>query len=822
MSFSLPFRTHKAFLRIVSFFLAVAFLGSDFVYASPVNLSRVLESPYSKEALLENPYSFETPLDFAVLKDVRKGETNTLILHIQDPHSNLSGQENLSRTLDFIFSKYPVSLILVEGSSKDATLDPLKRLASQDKIKKAAKNFLIQGKLHGEEYLNLTSQRPIKIRGIEDKALYQEGLKHYAALLHQREAILGYLKRIQAVVEKLKTRDYPRELLEYEGKVRGKRGEARGKDEVQQKELLRLAKEGNVPLQGFGNLKKLEGLQEKEKEIDFGLVSLEFQALSSKPPMPLRHRALADRPLSGGSFSSYAHIQNTLNIARKKNISLSHYPQKVRKNSFRPFVTPAMFKRGSFTEGPLHERFPLKHCGNDRGRLRVNFFTCSHLLQYRDYLEDFSKIDFEGLLRESEKLERMVYNARLKTQDARRIRAIDQHIKLLLKAHEVEMTSEDFRLFEAQKRHFPTFAYLGFLNRRLAELGYFQDIVPYEDFLEKGRASLEAFYRSVSKRDLAFLWNTERILKEENQQIAILITGGYHTDHLKKLFQEKGYSYVVLTPLVTKETSKEKYEKRLLEPIEKKVKGQGSRVKGEERMNSSPLVGEVRRGGRASQIHPPLTPPIKGGEHGGAEGKGTARAMGLVMQASERVPDFAQTAGVKDGRLVRAVVEELERRPDNPDFSERGARLAKGTQLLGTDHESAEPANEHAVKKRFDPLASIEHHGYYHQDDQRPLELIRFFGLRAKTNPSGARMGRETQFLGTDPESAQGARLAASSENSELENKIQALTQALKNEDRDVRSSAVWALGRIAPKATPQDLTLSIPALIHALKDEDS
>ena len=50
--------------------------------------------------LLSDPSTLDTPLDFAQLSELHKGSKDTLILHIQDAHSNTSGQQNLAGTLD--------------------------------------------------------------------------------------------------------------------------------------------------------------------------------------------------------------------------------------------------------------------------------------------------------------------------------------------------------------------------------------------------------------------------------------------------------------------------------------------------------------------------------------------------------------------------------------------------------------------------------------------------------------------------------------------------------------------------------------------------
>ena len=208
----------RLFRKAVSFFLAFVFLSTELAWSAPSYEGLgIIGSKSPLEQISQDPTRFEAPLDFSSLKEIHKGSNGTLIIHIQDALSNLSGQQNLADALDFIMSKYGVSLVLVEGSSKEATLDPIKKMASSKEIlKRAAKNFLIQGKIAGEEYLNLVSDRPMKIMGIEDRALYLKSIENYGLLADKREVILTYLKTIQTALNKLKQKLYPPELMSYE------------------------------------------------------------------------------------------------------------------------------------------------------------------------------------------------------------------------------------------------------------------------------------------------------------------------------------------------------------------------------------------------------------------------------------------------------------------------------------------------------------------------------------------------------------------------------------------------------------------------------
>lgn len=513
-------KSKRFYAKTIAAFLVVLFTFSELAQAA--GFETVLP------VIAQDVSRFEAPFDFANLKEIHQGQNGRLIIHIQDAHSNFSGQENLAKALDFLMNKYKLNLVLSEGGQDDCSLTPLKKLASDEVWKRLARSFLIQGKISGEEYLNLTSNHPMKIMGLEDLDLYLKSVQNYALLADQRTEILDYLKQIKNRLEKIKTKSYPEELLNYE---RSRRSDSREEFEGFEKdfeELLRIAKEKEIKLDAYPNILKFLELKLKEKLISFDLANLEqaalFEALDKSGAVgDLKRELEKANQLKNSKTSLLAYFQNTFDIAKSK--------------------------------GVLLEKFP-------------------NLLNYKIYLEDFADMDLERLIAEFDKVEEAVYASLLKKEDGRILHAIDRYIRLLVTAYNIQMTTKEFELFQLNEPDFVTEAYLGFINRRLAEEGYFEEMLVYQSILAEGRKALQNFYDSVRERDFAFLKNAENILTEENQKVAVLISGGYHTQHLKKLFLNKGYSMAILTPFVNTETNQEKYEKLLLgavRPERKKV-----------------------------------------------------------------------------------------------------------------------------------------------------------------------------------------------------------------------------------------------------------
>ncbi|MBI2094940.1 MAG: GNAT family N-acetyltransferase [Candidatus Omnitrophica bacterium] len=389
-----------------------------------------------------------------VWKEIHHGEKEVWIIHLQDAHSNLGGQENLAAELDELMRRYGTDLVLVEGGSQDDSLTPLKPLAPPAVWKRVAKKFLIEGKIAGEEYLNLVSDRPMRIQGIEDKALYFEGLAGYAELAGKREKILASLEKIKAAVQKLKQDLYPVSLLRYELKK-------------SPEEFFLLAKENRMDLGEFPRLCELE--------------------------------------------ENFSRFSKAFNITDKKEVEA--------------------------------------------------------------YLERYSKIDFGAVLDEWNTAEKKLYEAVLPAGDPKLLRGVDRWVRLLESAYRIEISQTEFNTLQKNRPDFGALSVQAFLNRRLAERGHGEDLVPYETCLEEGEVLLARFYDSAARRDEAFIKNTEKALAGHRQKTAVLIAGGYHTANLTRLFREKGWSYRVFAPRITSETNRAKYEKILLAPLLKRQIG---------------------------------------------------------------------------------------------------------------------------------------------------------------------------------------------------------------------------------------------------------
>ncbi len=512
--------------KLLTFAVLFAFVSQQVAIAAPgLSLqpytTTMNVAKYGLAEIIQNPSKLQIPFENVTLKEIHKGTNGKLIIHIQDAHANYSGQMNLAKTLKHFMTKYDTSLVLAEGSSKDVTLDEIKGLADSKTWAIAAKRLLMEGIISGEEYLNLTSPSPMKIMGIEYQSLYDEGLITYKELASKRSKILSYLHKIRASLQRVKNQLYSKELLIFE-EIKKSSDQTPGEFKTNISELLKLATQAELAVdKKYPEIYKLKLIQANEEAVAFDKANQQQSTVL---------RQLSNKGLK-------AEVKNFVEASKRtKNSQISQMTL-------------------------LYGVFELAKQNN------ISFENFMELNKYYDYLKQFSQLDMPALLSELELLEDEVYKTLLVKEDGRRVRAIDRFLGLLEKAYKVQMSSDDFKMLLANEDDFKTLGWEAFINEKLRELEYFEDLVPYKPYFEEAAGLLHDFYDIVDQRDIAFLENANRIMQEQGQDIAFLIAGGYHTDHLTKLLREEGASFVVLTPVVRSETDHAKYEELLFMPL---------------------------------------------------------------------------------------------------------------------------------------------------------------------------------------------------------------------------------------------------------------
>jgi len=504
---------------------------------------------------------------------IHQPPSNTLVYLIQDAHTNESGQINLAKTLDIILKHYqtppipnpppiPAFHIFVEAGVGNDSLSFLRTHAPLEKRKQVATEYLKKGILHGEEYLDLTSDHPFTIWGVEDMTLYQQAIESYRQVVKHREKFQSYLSKIQITIHTLKPRIFNSSLLSFDEKhTQFLKEQLPLTDyfQVLTQEAEKRTMEGestSLSLSNFPHLQSLNNLKEKESKIDFKKASEDqqkaIQSLSSEDQQELFEYGKKEAPFKLG------------NNDRKED------------KAFYVLLEEKLTLLSSSKSLPAGRQVLS---GNDRGH-RNNELTYPNLFKYFNYLKQVKSLNPKKILEEQQQLENQLFSLLAKTKDEQLLLHCQKNLRLLQKLFDLKLNPQEYKEYKQDSQSFTIHHLTGFLNKKIMDLQNFYERVA---FLEEGYNTIikhsETFYELTKDRDEKFIENmldkmddgqlthpsvTPAIPNPPSHRVAVLITGGFHTPNLKALLKQRNISFVSITPQVYQETNQKRYESLLL------------------------------------------------------------------------------------------------------------------------------------------------------------------------------------------------------------------------------------------------------------------
>ncbi len=227
------------------------------------------EEPLKKEPLQKqiDPLNIEIPEQYGTIIETHRGSRGKLIVHIQDAHANYEGQKNVANILEALIKDYDLGLILLEGKLTDRDFTYIRERAPlEERIQKADK-LLKEGVINGVNYLNIASDYPMAIQGIEDKAIYDSNRDMLWEIDNFKGIAVSYVEKLIITSNTLKPRIYNKRLLELDNKKKDYENE--NIDLLTYYDYLyKKAEEKEIPLYVFPNFGSLIKANDLEKKID--------------------------------------------------------------------------------------------------------------------------------------------------------------------------------------------------------------------------------------------------------------------------------------------------------------------------------------------------------------------------------------------------------------------------------------------------------------------------------------------------------------------------------------------------------------------------
>ena len=196
-------------------FFLLPFCTSFFIFgwglSAQVNQAgRISDAPHAAPL---NPSDLHIPDTLGYVVDTRLPTTPAagvpLVVHIQEVHADEAAQRSLSGILEHLVQRYGLTLVLVEGGSGSVDLSYLRRFGSPEHRRDVAERYLTRGLISGEEYLQLTSDYPLHLFGVEEPALYRENFKALQHTEALKPLLAPVLADVRQTVDALMPALYP-------------------------------------------------------------------------------------------------------------------------------------------------------------------------------------------------------------------------------------------------------------------------------------------------------------------------------------------------------------------------------------------------------------------------------------------------------------------------------------------------------------------------------------------------------------------------------------------------------------------------------------
>lgn len=456
--------------------------------------------------------------------------TDTLVINIQDFHSDYDTQLIIANLLENINSNGSNIETYIEGAYEDVDLNYLKNLKIFPNFENFAYTLLKNDKITGSQYFTLKNGSEIVLHGLEDKELLLKNIENLAFLIENRNEILSVF---EVYYENASKAVYS--FLDKESKGFLKKKQDYEKGVLSEKNYMDLlaeyAKKHEIDCRNeYPNFEKAVKIGNLNKIINFKEVSKDLRAFTSflKSRLP---------------FKEYQMLDNS----DKKIFMLGSFYKNY------SFSTPALDAFFEFNE--LKESLNDTLIISEEEELFWNILTerCNGSLQ-KQMLSYFRVIHYAKKLMTGNILS-YEYDALM----ARNGAFEDAFLKIL----NIDFPEETSRYYKLSKEYY--------------------DINEYRNIVFINKVGIKA---AVQKESLPQKKDLKAALRNASS-VKVLVTGGYHSRGICEILDTKKISYIVLTPNAASSSS----ESNASTLYENAILNQGKAVSAMQKLiNLSPLI----------------------------------------------------------------------------------------------------------------------------------------------------------------------------------------------------------------------------------------
>ncbi len=456
----------------------------------------------------------DLPPDIAKVEKTEAGTNGKTVFLIQEAHVDYNAQKAISEILKNLVQKENLRLILVEGGWGDMGLSFVEDGRSAKEHLELAEKYLSEGKISGEEYLNITSDLNMLIWGIENPDHYRENMEAFLKFHDIQNQLLAEIQKLKEALAPLRDKIFSPAAKEFEAERRAFRENQNTL--IHYSHFLRNKVDAQVfESPSYPQLKQLMALEGMEQSFDPDKVEHEKQevirALSKTVPR-LEFDRLALLKERKNPNDELQLIQALLNLCKSYQNKLPN-------------------------------------------------LSVKNLTRYSEIMENLLQNDTAAIFNEIKTLESEGFKKLTLSSDEQSLFELIDSVEMLEKLFQLEMSPDDIEWFDQKASSLTPLAWKNLFPLPLEGGEGKGEGVDFA-FLNKWIPDAKAFYHSAMNREKALIRNAIQKIKETQVSQAAILAGGFHTEHLAKAFKEHGFSYILISPRFepeNPETHQQKY-----------------------------------------------------------------------------------------------------------------------------------------------------------------------------------------------------------------------------------------------------------------------
>lgn len=464
------------------------------------------------------PKSLKFNEKYGRVRDSFKGSEDRMIVHIQDAHCVAEAQQNIIGILKDLYKNHNVRLVSVEGADAYFDADDLASFPIESVKKDVAEYFLDKGRISGAEYLMIENELPLSFRGAENRDLYIDNYNAFVkSISKENKNITDLVDEIASAYENLKQAMLSQELLEIDDQA--SMYDAGRMNFIQfARYLIEKAGENNVSIEDYKNFGLLIKASKLEGEIDFAKIHTELSDIID---------VLSDK------------------------IDRDQLSELLNKNLF--------YKVGKLSPSSFYTF--IKNLSDETS---VDISEFSNVTSYISYLDLYKAIDDVKVVDEAQELDSKIKSSLYDDPSQKELVELSKRIAVLKKLFTLKVSKKELKYYQGNKDSFTGEDFVVFLKKHLPTYSIPFNFAKDYGLITQRLPLLDEFYKIAAKRNEALIENTIAEMDLEDTNIAVLITGGFHTEGIKEILEEQGISYQVISPLITEQPKKQYYLSRLV------------------------------------------------------------------------------------------------------------------------------------------------------------------------------------------------------------------------------------------------------------------